>query len=273
MKVIFENSNRENNTENLVVNTSGSFNVNINFEQYRPNGRLDYFIAYVVSGKIVIHEPYGDLIARPGDIMFYRPNERQKYSLEKDNSNFYFFLHFTGFGCEELLKKIGIGEKRLYSVGESETLKQLFEKLEKEFLFKRPFYNEHCLGLAYEIFSVLGRKLLESESFDVNMDKRIVMVCNKMLRDYMEWHTINYYAELCNLSISRFSHLFKSQVGSTPLDYLMSLRITRASEMLSGTELSVSRIAQLIGFNDYNYFIRVFKKYKGKTPANFRKKL
>lgn len=265
--------NKEIKDRYLDVNTCGRFDININFEQHRPNGRLDYLIAYIVSGKMIIHESTGDLIAKPGDIVVYKPKQVQHYSLEKDDSHFYLYIHFTGYGCEEILKKIGIGEKRIYTIGESETVKQLFERLENESLFKKPFFEERCIGLAYELFAVLGRKLFEPDNSGSNMDKRIVMVCNKMIRDYMEWYTIDYYADLCGLSVSRFSHLFKTQVGSTPLDYVMKIRVERASSMLSETELSVNKIAQLLGFNDYNYFIRVFKKHKGKTPIKFRKGL
>ncbi len=273
MKLKLERSEREITNQYLVVNICGSFDVNINFEQYRPKGRVDYFIAYIVSGKVIIHEPDGDLIAKPGDIMVYRPKEIQNYTLKKDDGHNYYYIHFTGSGCEELLKKVGIGDKRVYSVGESETVKQIFERLERETLFKKPFFEERCLGLAYELFSVFGRKLFQPENVGIKLDKRIVMICNKMLRDYTEWHTINYYADLCELSVSRFSHLFKTQVGLTPLDYVMQIRIERASAMLTETDLSVIKISQMLGFNDYNYFIRAFKKYNGKTPMNFRKSL
>lgn len=268
-----EHSNREIVSQHLVVNTCGSFDVDINFEQLRPYGRRDYFIAYIVSGKMIIHEPDKDIVAKPGDIVVYRPKEVQHYSLFKNDGHNYFYIHFTGSGCKELLEKVGIGKERIYTIGESETVKQIFERLEREYLFKKPFFEERCLGFAYELFSVLGRRLFEPENSGNNMDKRIVKVCNKMLRDYTEWHTINYYAALCDLSVSRFSHLFKSQVGSTPLDYVMQIRMERASKMLTETDLSVIKISQLLGFNDHNYFIRTFKRHIGKTPMKFRKSL
>ena len=49
------------------------------------------------------------------------------------------------------------------------------------------------------------------------------------------------------------------------------LRVTKAKELLLSTDMAVSNVAAAVGFGDYNYFIKVFKKEVGTTPAKFKK--
>lgn len=75
------------------------------------------------------------------------------------------------------------------------------------------------------------------------------------------------------MSTSAISILFKRKAGKTYSDYLLELRINKAEELLRLTNASVEDIAQQVGYNDYFYFLKIFKKTTGITPAAFRKNL
>ncbi len=69
--------------------------------------------------------------------------------------------------------------------------------------------------------------------------------------------------------------LFKKEMGITPLEYMTSLRMKKAENLLSAMwsrEYSVSEVAQMCGYEDALYFSRVFKKNYGCAPTNFSKK-
>lgn len=68
-----------------------------------------------------------------------------------------------------------------------------------------------------------------------------------------------------------FSKLFKAQTGVTFIDYLTRVRIEESKKSLQYTRLSLKEIAYQIGYNDPNYFSRVFKKVEGVSPKAFRK--
>ena len=63
----------------------------------------------------------------------------------------------------------------------------------------------------------------------------------------------------------------KGHTRLTVNGYLTALRIEKAKELLKATDKSVAEVARLVGFNDYNYFIRVFKKTVGTTPLSYKK--
>jgi two-component system response regulator YesN len=72
------------------------------------------------------------------------------------------------------------------------------------------------------------------------------------------------------LSVSRLAHLFKEQMGITIIDYLTSVRIERAKQLLLATEQSCTEICFQVGYNNQSYFSRTFKELVGMTPSQFR---
>ncbi|WP_223592465.1 AraC family transcriptional regulator [Neobacillus bataviensis] len=82
--------------------------------------------------------------------------------------------------------------------------------------------------------------------------------------------TLNEVAHYCCLSRYHFSHLFKKEVGLSLIDYLNRLRIDKSLSYLEMTDLPISEIAARTGFQDANYFSRMFKKYMQFSPTDYR---
>lgn len=77
-------------------------------------------------------------------------------------------------------------------------------------------------------------------------------------------------AEAQNINASYLSALFKKETGQTITDYVSQKRVRLALQLLSSTRLQIQTIAQHCGIPDVNYFTKIFKKYIGKTPKQFR---
>ncbi|MGR3811206.1 AraC family transcriptional regulator [Jiulongibacter sp. NS-SX5] len=75
------------------------------------------------------------------------------------------------------------------------------------------------------------------------------------------------------MSEANFYRCFKNQLGISPVEYMNQKRIERAKKMLSNIENSIADTSLACGFNSLNHFFKLFKKYTGYTPANFRKDL
>ncbi len=84
--------------------------------------------------------------------------------------------------------------------------------------------------------------------------------------------TQDFIASLFYLNRSYLSHVFKERTGQKFIDYLNSLRIEKAKELLTTTNQKLYTIAKAVGYDNVKYFFRVFKKYTGMTPENYRQK-
>ncbi len=78
-------------------------------------------------------------------------------------------------------------------------------------------------------------------------------------------------ARLLNVNPSYLSTLFKKETGMTLTDYVNKKRVERAKQLLHTTNMQIQLIAQNCGILDVNYFTKMFKKYTGKTPNEYRK--
>ncbi len=77
-------------------------------------------------------------------------------------------------------------------------------------------------------------------------------------------------ARMANISLYHFSRLFKKITSMTITEYINSVRIRHAAEILYCTGKNVTEAALATGFNDTNYFARQFKRYMGVSPSRFR---
>ncbi len=76
-------------------------------------------------------------------------------------------------------------------------------------------------------------------------------------------------ADQFHLNASYISQLIRSETGLTYTQYLTELRINKAKELLRTSSLSLAEISEAVGFNDYFYFIKKFKKEVGVTPGKY----
>ncbi len=89
--------------------------------------------------------------------------------------------------------------------------------------------------------------------------------------NYTDPITLSDIANAVGLSTFRIAHLMKEATGKTPLQNIHYLRIQKARTLLENSELSSTDIAYESGFGDQSYFIKLFKKWMGITPAKYRK--
>jgi len=102
------------------------------------------------------------------------------------------------------------------------------------------------------------------------MDRRIQIVREAIEKDFKRAWTIADLAQLVNLSASRLRHLFKSETGETPTQFLKEVRLRDAERLLVTTFLSVKEIMNRVGFLDESHFGHEFKRMYGLAPSKYR---
>jgi transcriptional regulator GlxA family with amidase domain len=102
------------------------------------------------------------------------------------------------------------------------------------------------------------------------MDERVQAAASLMHKSFERELSVGDMARAVNLSPSHFSHLFKAEIGVSPLQYLKSLRMRKAKELLDTTFLNVKQVMNRVGVKDKCNFARDFKKAYGLTPARYK---
>lgn len=113
-----------------------------------------------------------------------------------------------------------------------------------------------------------------AEQFQVHSHTREYKRVQDMIQ-YMEEHMqenigLQDIAGHVGMSVSSVSSMFKEETGTTVYDYLTHLRIAKACELLRESDYKIASIASMVGYQNENSFIRVFRKIKAVTPGKFR---
>ena len=89
-------------------------------------------------------------------------------------------------------------------------------------------------------------------------------------KHYREGVTLRQVAADCHVNTSYLGQIFRKETGSAFTDYVNALRIQEACRLLADPTLKVYEVAEQVGFTDYHYFLKIFKKVTGKSPTDMR---
>lgn len=116
--------------------------------------------------------------------------------------------------------------------------------------------------------------LLSTSKGDIKgVDRRVQIIIGSMKANLQREMVLSEVARLVNLSPSRLQHLFKAETGTSLTQYLKSLRLERARELLETTFLSVKQVMITAGLKNKSHFVKDFKKAYGMTPTQYRREI
>jgi len=143
----------------------------------------------------------------------------------------------------------------------------------------RPYWRAGCKATLLELLFQLAKhfhnnQILRSEFLrQQQRSKKFTRLFEFVSQHYPEKIGIKKAASICALSQSRFVKLFRQTTGTTFVNYLNHVRLSKAHQLLRETHFSIAEIAHLVGFSDQSYFDRRFKEYFQCTPRDFRKSI
>lgn len=259
--------------EYLEVNACGiEYISDIDRGSYRPQGRCDYHILYVERGVCNMFIDDGWQKLSGGSFVLFRPHESQRYFYTANDDSISHYIHFTGTGCEQILKKLGIFDIKVFDIGKCPEYKKMSAELVCEFTMRKPMYREFCNSLLYKLLCIVGRKYaLRTSNVNFKSEERISAACNEIYNSIKLPPSSSDLAKKSFLSVSRFLHLFKEVTGKSYVEFVTFIRMEKAKELLVNTDMQISSIANALGYEDQNYFSRCFHKTVGYSPIEYRK--
>ena len=236
----------------------------------RPNGRNDFQILYIASGKGSFVFGDEEVSVSHGNIVVFRPGEKQLYYYRLADHTESYWIHFTGYEAEKLLDNAGL-YKNVFFVGESSYYPGIFDQMIREIQMKRVNYEEIISNQLRHLLLMISRYLNEGRFANRDTLDEVERAINYFNENYASEINIEEYAKTRHMSVSWFIRNFKNVTKLSPLQYIISLRITNAKVLLMKTDYSISQIASAVGFDNALYFSRLFHKHTGLSPLKFKK--
>lgn len=230
--------------------------------------RDDYMIVYFIEagGYFEFKGKIQEL--NKGDILYIEPGVPINLGVKKFSQHYW--IHFTGSVVSEIMRSAGILKTGVYNVGYSSNITNKFADIAFYLYPDTPASKLRCNGIFLQLLSHISKRLITEEHTGIVTDK-ILSALKHINNFYYENHTIDFYANMCDMSLSSFKHTFKKTTKISPLAYINSVRMENAKRLLITTTLTISEVSLSVGYPDPLYFSKSFKKYVGLSPSEFRK--
>ncbi len=176
----------------------------------------------------------------------------------------------SGFAVNELLGHFGLKTPLVFELGDTRTLEHHFRKLHDALMGDRIFGNYRAAGFLYD-FLIEFYRLTSQVNTDVTAHSAVIRTMDYINAHHTEEITMEQLCDCAGVSKQHLCRLFQSTLHSRPMEYIAKRRIQVAKELLSNTNTSVEIIAEETGFCTSSYFCKLFKRYEGMTPTQFRK--
>jgi len=264
-------------------NTSNSIDLNVHYcgiekckpkHSYGPGIRNHFVIHYVLNGcgRVVIDNCEYTLKKNEGFLI--PPDKTVYYEADEQNPWEYTWIGFNGIKADQYLKEAGLDYMNpIFVYDKDEFLSQRFSQIVGVYQSK----GENMMRLQGLLYMLLA-ELAESNNRQITKNESIINsyveeAVKYIQANYRNHISVNELAERLGLNRSYFSAMFRQYIGMPPQEFLVRFRIDISCNLISRTDLSISDIANAVGYDDPLNFSKMFKKIKGVSPYNYRKGL
>ena len=265
-----DKDNRESKSQALLVNCAGSINTYRRHKSENAKGRVDYYLMYVTAGNHLFGNGQETVRLFPGDVIVLPPHTPYIQQLDNDDGLNYLWLHFTGSNVYGILNEYGI--KLFPSVNKTNPTNHLQTRFQRLFdcFIKNDRFREKDLSASLEKLLIeVARAIENNEKPRVSLSKSI----NYLNNYYNTQIKIPDLAKMDGHSVTRYNLHFKEQMGMPPTKYIIKLRMNMATELIENSDLPINQIGEMCGYEDYNFFAKVFKAYTGLSPKKYKEEL
>ena len=272
-----ENPNLEDLSVPLRINNCGYYRVHTTpvIETPHPEGRNDYQLLYIAAGKGEFYfkgskEP---TIVTKGNMILFRPGEPQVYYYYAVDKTEVYWVHFTGWKVEEYLERYELPhDENVFYTGVSPDYPWIYNQMIRELQLQRVNHEDMISLYMHHIFITINRYIKDLRETKNDTINDIERAAHYFKDNYNKQISIEQYAAEHLMSVNWFIHSFKSVMKMSPMQYIISLRIAMAKGYLENSTKNIAEISNEVGYENALYFSRLFRKYTGMTPTEYRKK-
>ena len=241
--------------------------------QWGPGVRDHYCIHHILSGSGCYCTGTVSKHLEEGDTFILYPGVELRYQADADKPWEYAWAGFMGADAASLIRNTEFSRETPYILKGRIPTEKIRDGLERIYNAKGNTY-EAAVAMTGEMYSLLAVFMHYAEHEE--KEKAIQLTYAEKAESYIETNysypiTVEEIASYVGISRSHLFRSFQNYMNRSPKEYLTEYRIKQACRLLRETDLSVSAIANSVGFENNLYFSKAFRKQKGESPSEYRK--
>lgn len=252
---------------------------------YKPH-KHDFYLCIFFTQGTGIHEiDFYSYEVKPGSIFFLKPGQTHSWKFTS-KPNGYIFFHTQSFyelnSSNHLLNQFPFyySQKNTPSLylkeSEITELTIKFNELNSEYYSNLVYQQIKINSLINSIYIDLARHYIILKPKEGRSSLRYLETLRKLENEidtnYLKEKSANYYAKKLNISSKHLNRIVKSTLDKTTSELISERILLEAKRMIVHTNNSLNTISELLGYEDYAYFSRIFKSKTKITPLAFKKK-
>ena len=229
---------------------------------------------YVVDGKGEFNIQGQRFPVKPNDFVIINPQVEHTELSSPDEPLEYIVLGINGLSFSNLTPVSEGGHPfSFFNLrDEQKDILRYLNAMVQEATSQSMSYELVC----HNLLEILLIKILRHQHFDLEVGKQSKATKDiSFIKHYLEtyYHESIQLEDLASMThLSRFyiSHSFKKEIGMSPMEYLIAIRIKESKILLRTTNYSISQVADIVGFTTPTYFSKQFRKSTGISPTDYR---
>ena len=246
--------------------------------EFGPSVRDNFVLHFITKGKGVFHINKNEIHLEAGDLFLLPKNMVTYYQADAEDPWSYYWIGISGTKVSDFMRFSTLHAKGFLKKTEVDTeriglfMEQLVHKAEDSKMTSH--YQLHLLSQIYELLFLISEVAPDSHRSHPSPTYQLYLTCKHMIEThYNKDHlSIQEIADDLNVHRSYLTTVFKEFHQISPKEFLHSVRMQRAQQLLANTDESIKIVAYSVGFSDPLYFSKAFKAYSQLTPSQYRNK-
>ena len=263
----------------LYINTFKNHLIDHNFLE-EPHRHNSYVLVFFTKGSGTHEIDFDIFTIQPGSMFFLQPGQMHHWNLSDDVEGFVIFysqeMYNLYFGQKTIgeypfYSSMGNKPEMVFDMSESKAILPYFESLILETQTIQLLKQDKIMNLLDIIHIEIARKYSETyfheaHSYNVKIKNFEVL----LEQNFKIEKAPSFYASQLAITLKHLNRICNEMLQKTTTEVITDRIILEAKRMLMDKKFTVNEIATELGFDDYSYFTRLFKKHTGITPTDFR---